>query len=431
MSATTMLLLLGGSVGCAHVGEHWNHHWQRHSVVACIKEEHAGRYYHCPHCGQIIPREGFYKCPRCLSQAAFYGYQATCWRQFPEGWGCEPEMVVNHPEFWEQGLLQSDQSDAMLPQPVGADHELSEDANQIGVDGNPEGDLNDSELEPADGFDQGSVSTPAFDAVQTAPMQQPQREPATGTAQPLEADVTTAPAVAAANEPTLPLGDPPSTVKTKSNPADTISSLLADQTGKDETRSNSVPGHFKPAAALPKPVAARPELVTVMPEILKVTTQPVAALPEPIAVMPQPVAVMPQPVADMPEPVVITPEPVAVMPEPVKVMPEPIAVMPEPIAVMPELIAGQDPKAPLVRRDGIAAERDDFVVPFDALGPLPIRNVELSLSEISPPDVSTATVNGNLPVKPATQQIQTAQTHPEPKPVALPNNVYLGAAPRR
>jgi len=170
LSILAPVLLMAGSVGCAHVGEHWTHYWHQHSLVADMTEKHQDRYYHCPHCGQIVPREGFYKCPRCLSPAAFYGYHATCWRQFPDGWGCPPETVANHPDFWEQGLLDSN---VVVEEPIIApqhDHQApssGDDADQQQInpqEGRPE--QNGDGAKQSESSDEVFVEPPRFDAAE-------------------------------------------------------------------------------------------------------------------------------------------------------------------------------------------------------------------------------------------------------------------------
>lgn len=169
LSMIAIFLLFGSSIGCAHVGEHWSHHWERHSVVTDLKEKREGRYYHCPHCGQIVPREGFYKCPRCMSPAAFFGYEATCWRQFPEGWGCPPETVTNNPQFWDQGLIESE---VVVEEAIEAHHEdLQNHSNGSEAnDHNDSSELNDEGPEIPDDADEVLFSTPSFDSVHAVPL---------------------------------------------------------------------------------------------------------------------------------------------------------------------------------------------------------------------------------------------------------------------
>lgn len=136
MSATAMVVLLASSTGCVT----WKHHVRKHSLRSLVAEKNAGRYYHCSHCGQIIPREGFSKCPRCFQVPAFHGYEPTCWRQWPEGWGCPPESVANNPDFWQQGMVESDAMMEALPAPESdADPDEAADEN----------DADDEEVPPA------------------------------------------------------------------------------------------------------------------------------------------------------------------------------------------------------------------------------------------------------------------------------------------
>lgn len=173
MSIVASLLLIAASAGCAHVDVHWKHYWHGHSLVADLSEKHDSRYYHCPHCGQIVPREGFYKCPRCLSPAAFYGYHPTCWRQFPHGWGCPPEAVTRQPHCWDQGLLDSN---VIVDTPVDADHEgtseaiPSIEAESIEAESieaeliDPDHEWNGETLEPVESDAGAILAPPRFDA---------------------------------------------------------------------------------------------------------------------------------------------------------------------------------------------------------------------------------------------------------------------------
>lgn len=101
-SLATALLLTFCSVGCVS----WEHNLRKHSVFAKIAKKNQGRYYHCPHCGQIILQDSN-RCPGCHKIPAYHGYEATCWRTFPEGWGCLPETVANNPAFFPGGMLEA------------------------------------------------------------------------------------------------------------------------------------------------------------------------------------------------------------------------------------------------------------------------------------------------------------------------------------
>ena len=121
-----MAVLLVGSVGCVSL----KHHCRKHSITGMIAAEKHSRYYHCPHCGQIIPKEGFYKCPRCFQVPVYHGYEPTCWRQWPAGWGCPPESVAGQPEFWSQGMVESDTVIETHSEPVPAEEvQLPQPAN--------------------------------------------------------------------------------------------------------------------------------------------------------------------------------------------------------------------------------------------------------------------------------------------------------------
>lgn len=93
------IAMIGNSIGCVSL-EHYVH---RHVFDAA---DHEQPYYHCPHCGQIIPKQGKQSCPKCRWAPAFYGYEATCWRQFPAGWGCPPETIFDKPGLIPPGLLE-------------------------------------------------------------------------------------------------------------------------------------------------------------------------------------------------------------------------------------------------------------------------------------------------------------------------------------
>lgn len=147
MSVTTMVVLVGTSAGCVT----WKHHVNRHGIGAIVAKHQDQRYYHCSHCGQIVPREGFSKCPRCMQVPVYHGYEPTCWRQWPEGWGCPPESVVNNPEFWVEGMVESDHEAMSSEAPIGQPEESSESEVQFGSDA-------EEVVPPAP--DQGEVSLP-------------------------------------------------------------------------------------------------------------------------------------------------------------------------------------------------------------------------------------------------------------------------------
>jgi hypothetical protein len=129
MSCTTIAILICSSVGCVS----WKHNLRKHSWCAKAAQKHDGRYYHCPHCGQIIPQAGN-QCPGCFKVPAHYGYAATCWRTFPEGWGCLPETVAKNPTFFQTGMLETEQ-------PVQAAHTSDFDnKDKDGGDDNASGD---------------------------------------------------------------------------------------------------------------------------------------------------------------------------------------------------------------------------------------------------------------------------------------------------
>ncbi len=145
------------------------------STLGCGRDhqEARGRYYHCPHCGQIIPLEGFSKCPRCFQVPVYHGYEPTCWRQWPEGWGCPPESVVNNPEFWSQGMVESDVvvEETTVEQGATEYHNSLENSEPVEV---PSG-----EPAPLDGG--VSLSPPQHDVVQADPRADSASEPSEAT----------------------------------------------------------------------------------------------------------------------------------------------------------------------------------------------------------------------------------------------------------
>ena len=102
LTVAVMVMTLVGNIGCVH----WKHCLREHCVLGEAAKQHQGDFYHCPHCGKIVPGEGFNGCPRCKETPAFHGYEPTCWRQFPTGWGCAPEHVTGS-ELHQEGMLES------------------------------------------------------------------------------------------------------------------------------------------------------------------------------------------------------------------------------------------------------------------------------------------------------------------------------------
>lgn len=108
MTVAALVVFLAGSTGCVQ----WTHHLREHCCIGDLAKGHAGHYYHCPHCGKIVPLDGFNGCPHCKETPSFYGYEATCWRQFPQDWGCTPEHAIGS-ELHLDGMLES--GDAVEP----------------------------------------------------------------------------------------------------------------------------------------------------------------------------------------------------------------------------------------------------------------------------------------------------------------------------
>jgi len=101
-SAAILIMMLGSSGGC----ESLSHYASHHGGFGRAAEQHERSYFHCPHCGQIIPKDGFNQCQTCLRIHAYHGYEPTCWRQWPEGWGCSPEAVIDYSNVLEPGMLE-------------------------------------------------------------------------------------------------------------------------------------------------------------------------------------------------------------------------------------------------------------------------------------------------------------------------------------
>ena len=149
-------VMLCTSVGCVS----WRHRIQQYCWVGMpAPHDNQDAYYHSPHSGQIIPKEGFTACGQCQQVPSYHGYEATCWRQWPEGWGCPPQSLMNHPEFWEGGMVESDQ----LPPPVPAAQEDAERDDSADDDDDDDDDEDDDEDEDPDRDDDGDPETAGSD----------------------------------------------------------------------------------------------------------------------------------------------------------------------------------------------------------------------------------------------------------------------------
>ena len=77
-----LMLALLASGGCAHVS------YGIHHVIRAVNEctgHDDWSHYHSAKTGQIVPRTHRTRC--CSGyEPPFYGYQGTCWRQWPTGW---------------------------------------------------------------------------------------------------------------------------------------------------------------------------------------------------------------------------------------------------------------------------------------------------------------------------------------------------------
>jgi|GEM_PF-6272517 len=93
-SAALALVMIAAGGCCGPI----SHHLHRHTTFRLMHEAKAP-YYHCGHCGQLVPQRAPCPCQPAV-EPAFFGFEATCWRQWPEGWvGCPIKEVTGefHP----------------------------------------------------------------------------------------------------------------------------------------------------------------------------------------------------------------------------------------------------------------------------------------------------------------------------------------------
>ena len=290
-SLTLTVVLIGSSIGCVS----WKHNLRKHSVFASMAQKHDGRYYHCPHCGQIIPQEGN-RCPGCFKIPAYHGYEATCWRTFPEGWGCVPETVANNPAFFQAGMLESEMP--MEMRPVEAADESADDEA-------------DEENEGADDENDGPGEDDAADAdVEEIAPPIPDAEPNNSEVQIARLPQNT---LAKADAPALirPIAPRPVTPE----PVDPVVESVeapAEKTVVNEPVAKPQP--TKQATSEPKAKQ------TVAPSIVKSSPKKPITRPAPASS----VLTKPAPPAKLPAPVVTPSAPKSVAKETVKVSPKPV-----------------------------------------------------------------------------------------------------------
>ncbi len=95
--AMTLAIGVAANTGCVSM----QHDLARHCCLFDKFKESHKSYYHCEHCGQIVANENTKCCPHCQYVKPFYGYEPTCWKQFPAGWGCPTGPASSHPEMIE------------------------------------------------------------------------------------------------------------------------------------------------------------------------------------------------------------------------------------------------------------------------------------------------------------------------------------------
>lgn len=92
------------SVGCGS----YRHYIMRHSPIGHLHQPAGNGLFHCPRCGQITAAGGKRTCASCPATLVYHGYEATCWRQWPPGWGCPisiEEPIRLHAEGMIEGVM--------------------------------------------------------------------------------------------------------------------------------------------------------------------------------------------------------------------------------------------------------------------------------------------------------------------------------------
>ncbi len=91
---TQWIVLISGlsmwATGCGS----WNHHVAKHSWFSRLTARHQEPYSQCEDCGQIIMNKSQHSCGNCATVEPYYGYKATCWAAWPEGWIACPESPL-------------------------------------------------------------------------------------------------------------------------------------------------------------------------------------------------------------------------------------------------------------------------------------------------------------------------------------------------
>lgn len=83
--------------GCTGVGHYTHSHVFEH-----FSPSHLLPYYHCPHCGRVIPRLGHHECCGLDPMVPYHGFSATCWRGWPGDWvGCPVATEVLVPGYMD------------------------------------------------------------------------------------------------------------------------------------------------------------------------------------------------------------------------------------------------------------------------------------------------------------------------------------------
>ncbi|MFK8111288.1 MAG: hypothetical protein AB8B91_03775 [Rubripirellula sp.] len=443
-SLAAMVMLIAGSVGCVS----WEHHIRKHSLLAKVAKKNQGRYYHCPHCGQIIMQEGS-RCPGCYKMPAYHGYQATCWRTFPEGWGCLPETVANNPAFFQPGMLESAiPSEAYQPveavQVEESNDEVSDDvaATDEDSDGPNEEDAAEMDVEeiappiPDTEPNNSEVKISRLPGTTlatetTAPLSQPTEpiapvkpaakpavdqqvtKPETENLQPVKEiakakKVGTPKPTSVSVQRTIMKTPAPAVPAVAKSVASKVAPVPVQQTAKKPTTTSVLNKHpvvtKKPAPKVSEETVQRiAKKPTATPELNKrpVATKQVAATPAPVAVKVQRPVVAKEPIVATSEPTKSTAQQPQSTRRPfhsVSRIPVPPArVVFEPSEERPALIrvhrgvidVNQKPKA--VQSDKANSEMvKQPISPRDELGPIPVRKVRLTGLE------SPSSTKGNL-----------------------------------
>jgi hypothetical protein len=118
-SAVGLSLLLLANSGCIRLAHHLHHH----SPLKLAHHAHEP-YYHCPDCGQVVPKHLHHHCAGHVVPP-FFGHQATCWHPWPAEWiGCPTTIIEEiesvdsiHGSVLIQPHVSPGQGDIMAPLP--------------------------------------------------------------------------------------------------------------------------------------------------------------------------------------------------------------------------------------------------------------------------------------------------------------------------